>query len=126
MQPLRRTLSGPRLGLEQSQRFCCLGCQTVFSLLHENGLGRYYALEARARHPHPRRPAAGNGRFWTTRLVADKLFDFTDGDQARVTLHLPAIHCVACVWLLENLFKLHPGVGPFRGEFFPARGGHHL
>ena len=26
-------------------------------------------------------------------------------------LHLPQIHCVACVWLLENLFRLTPGIG---------------
>ena len=26
-------------------------------------------------------------------------------------MHLPAIHCVACVWLLENLHRLNPGVG---------------
>ena len=27
------------------QRFCCIGCQTVYGLLHENGLGDYYTLE---------------------------------------------------------------------------------
>jgi len=82
----------------------------VYGLLHENGLGRYYALEAMP----GRRIWPAGGRKWTfldDPLVADELCDFTDGDQARVTLHLPAIHCVACVWLLENLFKLHPGAG---------------
>ena len=43
--------------------------------------------------------------------MSEKLYDFADKTQVRVTLHLPAIHCIACVWLLENLFKLHPGVG---------------
>jgi Cu+-exporting ATPase len=32
-------------------------------------------------------------------------------------LHLPAIHCVACVWLLENLFRLKPGIGQSRVNF---------
>ena len=32
-------------------------------------------------------------------------------------MHLPTIHCVACVWLLENLFKLHPGVGHSQVNF---------
>ena len=92
------------------RNFCCLGCQTVFSLLHENGLGRYYSLEST---PGTRVKAAGvlKWAFLDDPVVGEQLFDFADGTQARVTLHLPAIHCVACVWLLENLFKLHPGVG---------------
>src|SRR5262249_40220696 len=30
---------------------------------------------------------------------------------------IPAIHCVACVWLLENLFRLHPGLANSRVNF---------
>ena len=97
-----RTLDG--------RHFCCLGCQTVFSLLHENGLANYYTLETT---PGTRIPAAGAQKwaYLDDPAVGEKLFDFADARQVRVTLHLPAIHCVACVWLLENLFKLHPGVG---------------
>ena len=92
------------------RNFCCLGCQTVFGLLHENGLGQFYTLDA---NPGRRVSAVGNGKwaFLDDPAVAEKLFDFADQTQVRVTLHLPAIHCIACVWLLENLFKLHPGVG---------------
>ena len=36
---------------------------------------------------------------------------------SRVTFQIPAIHCVACVWLLENLFRLHPGVGRSQVNF---------
>ena len=92
------------------RNFCCLGCQTVFSLLHENGLGQFYSLDA---NPGRRVTAVGNGKwaFLDDPAVSEKLFDFADQTQVRVTLHLPAIHCIACVWLLENLFKLHPGVG---------------
>ena len=35
----------------------------------------------------------------------------------RVTFRLPDIHCVACVWLLENLFRLRPGIGESRVNF---------
>ncbi len=92
------------------QQFCCLGCQTVFSLLHENGLGTYYSLETT---PGTRvKPVGGlKWAFLDDPVVGEKLFDFADATQARVTLHLPVIHCVACVWLLENLFKLHAGIG---------------
>jgi len=49
--------------------------------------------------------------------VQEKLLDFADEHRAKVTLHLPAIHCVACVWLLENLFQLRAGIGDSRVNF---------
>ena len=99
----------PRFSLDE-KRFCCIGCQTVFSLLHENGLDTYYSLETT---PGTRVKPAGRLKwaFLDDPAVGEKLFDFADAFQIRVTLHLPVIHCVACVWLLENLFKLHPGIG---------------
>jgi len=49
--------------------------------------------------------------------LQQRLLDFTDGRQSRVTFHIPAIHCIACVWLLENLFRLHPGIGHSQVNF---------
>jgi Cu+-exporting ATPase len=43
--------------------------------------------------------------------VRDRLLDFSDGKISRVRLHVPTMHCIACVWLLENLFRLRPGIG---------------
>ena len=61
--------------------------------------------------------AAAKWAFLDDPAVSEKLFDYADKTQAKVTLHLPAIHCVACVWLLENLFKLHSGVGHSQVNF---------
>ena len=91
--------------------FCCFGCQTVFSLLRENGLEQFYQLQTAPGVRVRVASAAAKWKFLDDSSVQEKLFDFADRTQARVTLHLPAIHCVACVWLLESLFKLHPGVG---------------
>ena len=91
--------------------FCCFGCQTVFNLLRENGLEQFYQLQAAPGTRIRAASAAAKWAFLDDPAVAEKLFDFADKTQAKVTLHLPAIHCVACVWLLENLFKLHPGIG---------------
>jgi Cu+-exporting ATPase len=97
--------------------FCCFGCQTVFSLLRENGLDHFYQLQStpgtRVRAAAP----AAKWKFLDDPAVQARLYDFADAAQARVTLHLPAIHCVACVWLLENLFQLHPGIGKTRVNF---------
>jgi Cu+-exporting ATPase len=99
------------------KKFCCFGCQTVFSLLHENGLAQFYELNSRPGVRIRGGGAAAKWAFLDDPAVQEKLFDYADVTQARVTLHLPAIHCVACVWLLENLFKLHPGVGHSQVNF---------
>ena len=91
--------------------FCCFGCQTVFSLLKENGLEQFYALN---KSPGAQIRPAGLSAKWAfldDPAVQETLFDFADHARAKVTLHLPAIHCIACVWLLENLFQLHAGIG---------------
>ncbi len=91
--------------------FCCQGCFTVYRLLAENGLEQFYELN---RHPGQRvSGAAAAERFacLDDPAVQSQWLDFTDGRTSRVRFRLPAIHCIACVWLLENLFRLHPGVG---------------
>ncbi len=97
--------------------FCCFGCQTVFGLLRENGLEQFYQLQSAPGTRIRAASAAAKWKFLDDPLVQEKLFDFADQTRAKVTLHLPAIHCVACVWLLENLFKLHPGVGKSQVNF---------
>ena len=37
--------------------------------------------------------------------------------KAASRFRIPAIHCIACVWLLENLFRLHPGIGNSQVNF---------
>ncbi len=95
----------------EGKNFCCFGCQTVFSLLRENGLEQFYQLQSAPGTRIRNAVAKTRWAFLDDPAVAEQLLDFADQKRAKVTLHLPAIHCVACVWLLENLFKLHPGVG---------------
>src|SRR6266568_7656950 len=33
-------------------------------------------------------------------MVRERLVDFANERSTRVTFHIPAIHCIACVWLL--------------------------
>lgn len=91
--------------------FCCQGCLFVHDLLAENGLAQFYELGC---HPGA---TVGAGRSKTNWSYLDepalqqRLLDFTDGKVSRVTFQVPAIHCIACVWLLENLFRLNPAIG---------------
>jgi Cu+-exporting ATPase len=97
--------------------FCCTGCRSVYQILRAGGLERFYALDASAGVRVAAPPKPGAYAYLDDPAVASRLLDFTDGRISRVTFHVPAIHCLACVWLLENLFRLHPGVGPSRVNF---------
>lgn len=88
--------------------FCCNGCSTVYQLLQDVGLD-----EAYANGPLGIRPDVAKDQELTyldNEEVQESLLNFSDGDMARITFELPAIHCSACVYLLERLEKLNPGV----------------
>ena len=97
--------------------FCCQGCLTVFELLSENGLTDFYALSETAGVRIKATAKVDQFKFLDEPAVLERLVDFTDARLTRVTFHLPAIHCIACVWLLENLFRLKPGIGQSQVNF---------
>lgn len=97
--------------------FCCQGCQVVHDLLAEHSLEHFYDL---GKSPGVRVRAQAKREQWAyldEPTIQQRLLDFTDGKIARVTFHIPAIHCIACVWLLENLFRLHAGIGQSQVNF---------
>jgi len=100
-----------RVFSDSAKVFCCRGCQAVHDLLAENGLGHFYDLN---RYPGVRMRRSSPKEQWAfldDPAVTQRLIEFSDGEVSRTTFHIPAIHCVACIWLLENLFRLHGGVG---------------
>lgn len=101
----------------EEKSFCCQGCLTVYEILKENGLGHFYDLAKAPGVKLPQSRPPEKYDFLNDEALHRKLLDFTDGTTSRVTFHLPAIHCIACVWLLENLFRLHEGVGQSRVNF---------
>ncbi len=97
--------------------FCCRGCLTVFELLTENGLAGFYELGQTAGVRVDAATTAEQFLFLDEAAVRERLVDFADARTTRVTFRAPAIHCLACVWLLENLFRLQPGIGRSRVNF---------
>jgi len=94
----------------EAKYFCCDGCKMVYQLLDENGMCQYYDLTNM-----PGLTAKGiftseKFNYLDNQVVQDQLIQFRQGDQAHVIFYLPQIHCVSCVWLLENLHKINPGV----------------
>ena len=88
--------------------FCCNGCKTVFDILRDNGLCYYYDME---RTPGSS-PSATEGRFdfLDNPTILEKLLDFDENGIQIASFVIPAIHCSSCIWVLENLNKLHPDV----------------
>lgn len=90
-------------------RFCCAGCKTVYQILHENDLEQYYDLESTPGLT-PNEGSVKRFAFLDDDSMAKRLVDFSNETHLRVTLKLPAIHCLSCVWLVENLYRLNDGV----------------
>lgn len=97
--------------------FCCRGCLTVFELLTENGLADFYRFGKAAGVRAKTVPKAEEFSYLDDPAVRQRLVDFADERVTRATFRVPAVHCIACVWLLENLFRLNPGIGYSRVNF---------
>jgi len=90
--------------------FCCEGCGFVYSLLKENGLCNYYDL---SKTPGIRVGGKYNSEkflYLDTAEAQLKLITFKDDKQSQVSFYLPQMHCASCIWLLENLHSIQPGV----------------
>jgi Cu+-exporting ATPase len=92
-----------------SNSFCCNGCKTVYEILNDNNLCEYYELDktpgATLRHVREESYA-----FLDESQVAKKILAFASDSFSRVNFAVPAIHCISCIWLLENLQRLNGGV----------------
>ena len=93
----------------EDKLFCCFGCKTVYEILSANDLCRYYDLDAnpgiRLAHQSEETYA-----YLDEKEIRQRLVIFDSDTFTRVTFYIPAIHCVSCIWLLENLQKLAPGI----------------
>ncbi|HZS03535.1 MAG TPA: heavy metal translocating P-type ATPase metal-binding domain-containing protein [Blastocatellia bacterium] len=89
--------------------FCCTGCRTVYELLQESDLCAYYDIEAQAGVSF-KKSRAGRFEYLDDEAVRRALIQYSDGIIAKTTFRLPQIHCTSCIWLLENLYRINPGV----------------
>ena len=102
---------------KQERTFCCHGCLTVFELLAENGLTEFYSLDQNAGVRVSTRFSPDKFAYLDEPSVRERIVQYSDEKLTRVTFRLPAIHCIACVWLLENLFRFKSGIGQTQVNF---------
>lgn len=100
----------------EEKNFCCSGCKTVFEILNLEGLENYYNIESTPgiSQKHLRKKSFD---FVDNEKVKEQIYEFTDGEISRIRIYLPTIHCSSCIWLLENLNKLHKGIVQCRVDF---------
>jgi len=90
--------------------FCCDGCSFVYSLLKENGLCNYYDLSTTPGIKIKGKFNSDKFSFLDTAEAQQKLITFRDEKQSQVSFYLPQMHCASCIWLLENLHSIQPGI----------------
>jgi P-type Cu+ transporter len=89
--------------------FCCYGCKTVYEILSANELCEYYDLE---KNPglQIKQSDIDTYEYLDDPDIRKKVLEFDSANFSKVSFLIPAIHCVSCIWLLENLHKIEKGV----------------
>ena len=100
----------------EDKHFCCQGCKMVYSILSENDLCNFYSLNKGA-GTSQRNTSAKTFEFLDDQETITRLINFTDGIQTTVDFYIPQIHCSSCLWLLEHLYRMNPGIMESRVNF---------
>jgi len=96
------------LDAHSTEQFCCAGCHTAFGILHSHGLDQYYRFAERREAP-----VHTSGRKYEEfdHPSFEQLYVTTTSDGlSRTELYLEGVHCSSCVWLVERMPLLVPGV----------------
>jgi len=110
--------------------FCCRGCKGVYEMIHAADLARFYDIKPDAHAPAPSlRP---DSFAWLDKLLAEKHTSaHGTGAPLQLDLDIQGVHCAACVWLIEELFKrqaagiqlrINPTLGKVELTWDPTRG----
>lgn len=90
--------------------FCCQGCETVYDILDSNNLCEYYTLDQKAGIKTDPAGITNTYAYLDEPDIRKKIIGFESETYSRVNFSVPAIHCVSCIWLLENLTRLNAGI----------------
>ncbi|MDF0716764.1 heavy metal translocating P-type ATPase metal-binding domain-containing protein [Muricauda sp. 334s03] len=95
--------------------FCCNGCKTVYEIFTSNGLSTFYEIEGKAgTTPNEIRQKYD---FLDNQEIVQQLLEFNEDGVQVVSLSIPTIHCSSCIWVLENLNKLHSAITVSQVDF---------
>ena len=106
---------------DRDEQFCCSGCEIAFQLIKSNNLDHFYAI--RDRETTDRNPVGKINetyRVFDDPTYADQFYHDLPNGLRSVELYLEGIHCSACMWLIEKLPQITPGVVDTRLDFVRA------
>lgn len=93
--------------------FCCNGCKTVYSILHEKGLENFYNLRSEEEFTPSPQNTEKNKRNNFTFMDEDEFkneFVTNDGKHSSIKFYLEGVHCMACIWLIEKTPSIIKGL----------------
>ena len=109
-QPIKQHERVTRAIKGEEHDFCCHGCASVCEVIHDSGLDNFYRLS-----PETARPSA-------KQIASESNVEFYDYDEVQsefvtelssmrsITLMSDAIHCAACIWLIEHTLAKMEGI----------------
>lgn len=106
-------ISGPVV-LHDNHSFCCHGCQSVYMLLAQNQMCSFYDNSERKLS---KTPQIEKYSHLDNTQVADQYIQFRSSEKNIIQLRSPFIQCASCVYLLEKLHLLQPGILESRVNF---------
>ncbi|BBP44827.1 copper-translocating P-type ATPase [Thiosulfatimonas sediminis] len=96
--------------IEGSERaFCCHGCASVCEVIYESGMQSFYQRTPQGELLSPPPAPNKNIDLFDYDEVQEQYVD-TLGTRREITLMSEAIHCAACVWLIEHTLANTNGI----------------
>lgn len=97
--------------------FCCNGCKSVYEILNEFDLCRYYDIEDYKGIKQKNLLDKNKFSFLDDADIQEKFIKYKNGNQVSIQLSLPDIHCSSCIWLLEKLQRIDSGIDESKVDF---------
>ena len=92
------------------KQFCCQGCETAFEIIHGTGLDAFYRMRGDVGSEPNRQRSSEVYPEFDSEVFLDKFSTWQREGVRSVKLGLTGLHCAACIWLIERLPKMLPGV----------------
>lgn len=86
-------------------------------MLNENDLCSYYAIDNTPGIKAKGRFVAERFAYLDDTATLTKLAQFTSDTTVNITFSIPQMHCSSCIFLLENLHRIEPGIGRSLSNF---------
>lgn len=94
----------------REQQFCCSGCELAYQLIHDYGLDAYYDMDRTLGTAVGEINDLGDYAELDSPEFVEQFSSMDARGLRRICFGIHGIHCVACVWLIEKLPQMLPGV----------------